>query len=510
MSIEARRLVAKLWHYWDVLRDDSVSTIDYIEQLTYLIFLKMAHERANRPLNPDPGLRHVAAHWQRLLDCEGDDLANAYEHTLAELATEPGVLGVIFRGAQNKILHPAKLKRLVVDFIRQECWTSTSMDVKGDAYEDLLATSAEDVKSEAGRHFTPRALISAIVDCIQPGPDDIVFDPACGTGGFLLGAYHYIHHHHGGALTPDQREGFAQGKISGVELADGPARLAAMNMLLHGIGHPNGPSLIDVRDALAQPHAGYPTVILTNPLFEERPSGTVVRDDGRADRADIAYQHHDVWTTTTNKQLNFVQHIAAALAMNGRAAVVVPDSVLFEGGAGETVRRRLLAEFDVHTLLRLPTGIFYADGVKANVLFFDKKPPRPDQPWTSALWVYDFRVSQNFTREQNPLRREHLDDFVASFRPGEPHDNRIETKWFSPFSYDELATRTKSDLDITWLQTPSPYDANGFVDPDAIVRKIVENLQATLAEFSSIAEAVAARPPSADPSEARGTEPPRY
>ncbi len=493
MSAESRRLVAKLWNYCDVLRDDGVSTIDYVEQLTYLLFLKMAHERANRRLNPDTALAHVANHWQALLDYDGETLEKEYRNTLDELSRETGTLGVIFRKAQNKIQDPAKLKKLVVDLIGREKWSASGVDVKGDAYEELLAKSAEDVKSGAGQYFTPRALITAMVDCLRPGPDDTVHDPACGTGGFLLAAYEHIQAHHGSELTPEQRRALGRSAITGTELVDGTARLAAMNMLLHGIGQPNGPSPIEVQDALARPSGLHPSVILANPPFGKKSSITVIADDGRTGRDDISYNRQDFWVTTTNKQLNFVQHIATALGMNGRAAVVVPDNVLFEGGAGETVRRRLLTQFDVHTLLRLPTGIFYAGGVKANVLFFDKREARPGRPWTSNLWVYDFRTGEHFTLKQNPLRREHLDDFVACYRPGEPRANRVETERFRPFSYAELTTRDKANLDITWLKDPSLDDTDSLLPPEVIAREIVEDLQAALAEFAAIADSLATR-----------------
>ena len=194
--------------------------------------------------------------------------------------------------------------------------------------------------------------------------------------------------------------------------------------------------------------SSYPSVVLANPPFGRKSSITVVVEDGRASREDIEYARQDFWVTTKNKQLNFVQHIASMLGIPGRAAVVVPDNVLFEGGAGETVRRRLLKQFDVHTLLRLPTGIFYAGGVKANVLFFDKKPGLPDACRTSTLWVYDFRTGQHFTLKQNRLTREHLDDFVKCYSPGEPRGTRTETERFKSFGYDELIAREKVNLDI--------------------------------------------------------------
>jgi type I restriction enzyme M protein len=486
---ETRRLVAKLWNYCDVLRDDGVSTIDYVEQLTFLLFLKMGHEQAGRKPFPDLALKPVGDAWQSLLDADGQDLEDEYNHVLREFGQGDNTLGVIFRKAQNRIQDPAKLKRLIVDLIDKEQWSSQGVDVKGDAYEELLARGAEDVKSGAGQYFTPRELIAAMVDCIQPAPDDTICDPACGTGGFLLAAHSYIERHHS-ALTPEQRDRLGGGGIRGVELVDGTARLAAMNMLLHGIGKPNGRSLIEVRDALAEAQHDHPSVVLANPPFGRKSSITVVVEDGGASREDIEYSRQDFWVTTKNKQLNFVQHIASMLGIPGRAAVVVPDNVLFEGGAGETIRRRLLRHFDVHTLLRLPTGIFYKPGVKANVLFFDKKAGLPGAHRTSALWVYDFRTGQHFTLKQNRLTREHLDDFVKCYRPGEPRGSRIETERFKPFSYDELIARDKVNLDITWLKDQSLEDADSLLPPDVIAREIVEDLTAALAEFTAISEAL--------------------
>ena len=491
-TAESRRLVSKLWHFCDVLRDDGVSTIDYVEQLTFLLFLKMADERAASRLNP---VRIVpdGLDWQALLAAKGSELELKYVQILTALGHQPGTLGVIFRKAQNKIQDPAKLRRLVVDLIDREKWSSTGVDVKGDAYEELLERSAEDIKSGAGQYFTPRALTTTMVECVRPGPTDTVVDPACGTGGFLLAAYQYIRDHHGAELTPEQRAHLATGAIRGVELVDGTARLAQMNLLLHGIGHSDGPQLVEVRDALAEIPSRHASVVLANPPFGRKSSITVVGQNGRANRDDVAYTRTDFWTTTTNKQLNFVQHIAALLAMNGRAAVVVPDNVLFEGGAGETIRRRLLRDFDVHTMLRLPTGIFYAGGVKANVLFFDRRPAA-EHPWTTRLWVYDFRTGQHFTLKQNPLRREHLQDFVDCYRPGEDRSERTETERFRVFDYYELVSRDKANLDISWLKDPSADDADDLLPPEVIAQEIVEDLQSALAEFTALADALSTRP----------------
>ncbi|MGQ0464313.1 MAG: N-6 DNA methylase [Sporichthyaceae bacterium] len=492
---DARRLVDKLWSYCNVLRDDGVSTIDYVEQLTYLLFLKMAHERATRRIEPERTVPDECS-WQRLLDADGDDLEVVYRQILVDLGRQPGTLGVVFRKAQNKIQDPAKLKRLVVDLIDREHWSSAGVDIKGDAYESLLAKGAEDVKSGAGQYFTPRPLIDAMVRCVRPTADDVVCDPACGTGGFLLQA-HAFAAQNAADLTPGQRAKLQDAYVRGVELVDGTARLAAMNLLLHGIGTPGGESLIDVRDALIAKDDQHYSVVLANPPFGRKSSVTMIGADGREQREDLEIVRDDFWVTTSNKQLNFVQHIKTILSINGRAAVVLPDNVLFEGGAGETVRRRLLKEFDVHTLLRLPTGIFYAGGVKANVLFFDKRPANPDRPWTERLWVYDFRTNQHFTLKQKQLRASDLDDFVECFAPDRPRSERVEGERFRSFGYDELLARDKVNLDIVWLRDESLSDADNLPAPEVIAREIVEDLQAALAEFAAIAEALersAARP----------------
>ena len=486
---DSRRLVDKLDSFRNLLRDDGVGVLDYIEQLTYLLFLKMAHERATRKLKPQQIVPQEYS-WQRLLDAEGVALEVEYTRILVGLAQQPGTLGVIFRKAQNRIQDPAKLKRLIVDLIDKEQWSASGTDLKGDAYEQLLAKGASDKGSGAGQYFTPRDLIQAIVDVIQPSADDSVIDPACGTGGFLLVAHDYASNH-AERLTPLQRDRLRDDFAHGTELVDGTARLAAMNLLLHGIGMPDGDSLIDVRDALiADPGERY-SVVLSNPPFGRKSSMTMVGADGRESKEDTEIERADFVTTTSNKQLNFLQHIMTILDINGRAAVVLPDNVLFEGGAGEVLRRKLLNDFDLHTILRLPTGIFYAQGVKANVLFFDKKPAS-ETPWTRKLWVYDLRTNQHFTLKQNPLRRTHLDEFVGSYLAGSPRDARTESERWKSFGYDELIARDKVNLDLTWLRDDSLDNLDSLPAPDVIAREIVEDLTAALAEFEAVAAALEA------------------
>ncbi|TMR03413.1 SAM-dependent DNA methyltransferase [Actinomadura soli] len=400
----------------------------------------------------------------------------------------------MFRKAQNRVQDPAKLKQLIVDLIDKENWSASGTDLKGDAYEQLLSRGASDKGSGAGQYFTPRDLIVGIVDVIRPTVVDTVVDPACGTGGFLLVAHEHAARA-ASSMTPVERDHLRDGFVTGYELVDGTARLAAMNLLLHGAGTANGDSLIEVKDALLADPGRRWSVVLSNPPFGKKSSLTMVGADGREVREDREIERPDFVVTTSNKQLNFLQHIMTILDINGRAAVVLPDNVLFEGGAGETLRRKLLADFDLHTVLRLPTGIFYAQGVKANVLFFDKKPAS-EQPWTKVLWVYDLRTNQHFTLKQNPLRRHHLDDFVACYKPGEDRSARVESERFKAFTYEELASRDKTNLDITWLRDESLEDMDNLPAPEVIAREIVEDLTAALTEFEAVASALEADSPS--------------
>lgn len=492
MSNHAQQIVQKLWSYCHVLRDDGLSYGDYVEQLTYLLFLKMAHERAEMQPGEAPAVPPEYA-WPTLAARDGDELEAHYRHTLEALGRRPGMLGVIFRKAQNRIQDPAKLKRLVSDLIGRETWTSMDADVKGEAYEGLLEKNAQDTKGGAGQYFTPRPLIQAVVECIQPRLGETICDPACGTGGFLLAAHDYLVRHNP-MRDRDENRHLRLDALRGVEITDGVARLCAMNLLLHGIGPTDAEGDPPVRtdDSLRADPGDRCEVILTNPPFGKKSSVRVVNEEGDEERQALTVVRDDFWASTSNKQLNFVQHVRTLLKVNGRAAVVVPDNVLFEGGAGETIRRKLLHECDVHTLLRLPTGIFYAQGVKANVLFFDKKPGSPD-PWTRRLWVYDLRTNQHFTLKTNPLRRADLDDFVACYKPGDREeraatwtDENPDGRWRS-FTYDELVARDKASLDIFWLRDEALEDSANLPDPDVIAAEIVEDLRAALEEFEQIA-----------------------
>jgi type I restriction enzyme M protein len=477
MNNESATIVQRLWNYCNVLRDDGVSYGDYVEQLTYLVFLKMADEQTKPPFNKDSKIP-AGFDWQSLSERDGDALEVHYRHMLETLAKESGMLGVIFRKSQNKIQDPAKLRRLI-ELINGETWLGLDIDVKGDIYEGLLQKNAEDTKSGAGQYFTPRPLIKAIVEVMKPEPGMTICDPACGTGGFLLAAHDYISHYD---IDKAQKQFLKLNTFKGWDIVDNVVRLCVMNLYLHGIGGDESP--IKTGDALILDPGDRFDMVLTNPPFGKKSSYTIVNGEGKADKNTQTYDRDDFWATTSNKQLNFLQHVKTLLKINGKAAIVVPDNVLFEGGAGETVRKKLLAETDVHTLLRLPTGVFYAQGVKANVLFFDRKQAS-EKPWTEKLWIYDLRTNQHFTLKTNPLNYDSVKDFIDCYNPENRHD-RTETEQFRAFDYDELMQRDKASLDIFWLKDESLEDSENLPDPDVLARDIAENLGAALEQFSTI------------------------
>ena len=476
-------LVSKVWNYAHVLRDEGVSYGDYVGQISFLLFLKMDEERTK--YLGEPSLIPKKWQWDTLRNKSGETLDAHYKDALVALSKKTDFVGTLFLKAESKINDPAKLQRLV-SLIDGETWMGINVDIKGTIYEGLLERNAGEVKSGAGQYFTPRALIQTIVEVVDPNPDETVCDPACGTGGFLLAAYEHMKE------KPEAQDRKKNLKLreegfQGYDIVPEVVRLCAMNLYLHGIGGANSP--VEQRDALLSDTGGRYNLVLTNPPFGKKQSYRIVNKEGEIESERQDYVREDFVVTTSNKQLNFLQHIMTVLKPGGTAAVVLPDNVLFEGGAGETLRRRLLRDFNFHTLLRLPTGIFYKQGVKANVLFFEKVAGG-ERIATDKLWVYDFRTNQNFTLRERPLKRADLKDFIANYGPRDKRNKRKEGERFRAFSYDDLIKRDKVNLDIFWLKDEGQVDPNSLPPPDEIAAEIVENLEAALEKFRKVAAAL--------------------
>ncbi|HUK99784.1 MAG TPA: class I SAM-dependent DNA methyltransferase [Nitrospirota bacterium] len=472
MNQKSNALVQKVWNYAHVLKDDGLAFMDYTEQITYLLFLKMAWEQPQVKANKIPS-RYT---WGALKNInENAKLLARYHQGLRKLSEQPGLMGLIFTKPQSKINDPAKL-RLLIQMIDSEDWSKLDVDVKGEVYEGLLSKNADDVRGGAGQYFTPRPVIRAIVEVMRPEPMMRISDPACGTGGFLLAAFEYLK-----SRTVNAKEAtyLRTRTLHGVDLVPNVARLCAMNLFLHGIGTDHKHPVITIRDSL-ESKSEQVDMVLTNPPFGKKSSFTIIGKGGRNQTDKISYQRQDFWATTSNKQLNFVQHVYSMLKEDGHAAVVVPDNVLFEGGAGEKIRRTLLQQSDVHTLLRLPTGIWYSPGVKANVIFFDKKPLSRTSA-TKEVWVYDLRSDQNFTLRGNPITSTDMADFIECYR-ADNRARRKETARFRRFKYSEIISRDKANLDIQWQQdtTSGPKASN----PRELMKEILEDLKEAMKAFA--------------------------
>jgi len=491
MNNQTSTIVQRVYNYCNVLRDDGVSYGDYIEQLTYLLFLKMDHENATL-LGKESAIPEKY-NWATLTSERGAELESHYNELLRKLGKGSGLVPVIFRKAQNRVSDPAKLQRLI-ELIDSETWIGMDMDIKGEIYEGLLEKNAQDVKSGAGQYFTPRELIKVVVAVMRPEPGMTICDPACGTGGFLLVAHDYISEHFK-PLDKAQWQHLRHKALHGWEIVDNTARLCVMNLYLHGIGANGGKSPIHVIDSLAADPGDRFEMILTNPPFGRKSSVTYVTEGGETRTEVQTIVRGDFWVSTSNKQLNFVQHVKTLLNIHGRAAVVVPDNVLFEGGAGETVRRRLLHECDVHTLIRLPTGIFYRPGVKTNILFFDRKPAS-ENPWTKELWIYDFRTNKHFTLIQKPLKHDDLDEFVACYNPENRHERQETWTEDNPggrwrrFTYEEIVSRDKASMDIFWLRDESLEESANLPAPEVLAEEIIAGLESALDQFRGVAESL--------------------
>lgn len=461
-------LTKKVWNLATTLSGQGVGYTDYVTQLTYLLFLKMDAE--NEKLFEETSSIPEGYRWSNLIELDGLDLIEQYEKTLKILSEQDNLIGTIFTKAQNKIDKPVYLKK-VISMIDEEQWLVMDGDVKGAIYEGILEKNGQDKKSGAGQYFTPRPLIQAMVDCIMPKIGETVCDPACGTGGFLLAAYDCMKQQ---SQDKDKRDFLNNKALHGVDNTPLVVTLASMNLYLHGIGTDRSP--IACEDSLEKEPDILVDVILANPPFGTRPAGSV----------DI--NRPDFYVETKNNQLNFLQHMMLMLKAGGRAAVVLPDNVLFEGGAGETIRKKLLSDFYLHTILRLPTGIFYAQGVKANVLFFVKGQPTKD------IWFYDYRTDVKHTLATNKLQRHHLDDFVACYTA----NPRVETynedtardgRW-RKYTVEDIMARDKTSLDITWIKAGGEEEQFTLEELMTNITTQASNISKAVAELQKLMDGI--------------------
>lgn len=462
-------IVAKLWNLCHVLRDDGITYHQYVSELTYLLFLKMAKETETEKQLPK-GYR-----WADLENKEGVDQLNFYRELLLHLGTKGSdrVLA-IFANATTALKVPKNLKKLV-DAIDDLDWYSAKTEGLGDLYEGLLEKNASEKKSGAGQYFTPRPLIDSMVHLVKPKAGELVQDPAAGTGGFLIAADRYIKDetHDLADLTSKQQDFQIRHAYQGVELVQDTHRLALMNLMLHDIEAPieMGDTMTPVGERLAGAD-----VILTNPPFGTKTGG------GQPTRDDFTYR-------TSNKQLNFVQHIYRNLKPGGRAAVVLPDNVLFEENTGADIRRDLMDKTDLHTILRLPTGIFYAQGVKTNVLFFTKGDKGKDKNNTKATWIYDMRANMPSFAKRTPFTREAFAEFEKAFG-SDPYGKSKrkdtgEEGRFRKFTREDIKARG-DNLDIAWLKDESAQDPDDLPEPGDIADDILEHLKVAMTEIEAL------------------------
>lgn len=460
-------LTKKVWTLATTLAGQGVGFTDYITQLTYLLFLKMDDE--NVKLFGDESAIPEGYRWGDLIDLDGLDLIEQYEKTLKELSEQSNLIGTIYTKAQNKIDKPVYLKK-VITMINEEQWLVMDGDVKGAIYESILEKNGQDKKSGAGQYFTPRSLISTMVEVARPQIGETVCDPACGTGGFLLAAYDYMKSQ---SSDKEKRDFLREHALHGYDNTALVVTLASMNLYLHGVGTSRSPILC--QDSLEKSPSVLVDVILANPPFGTRPAGSV------------EINREDFYVETKNNQLNFLQHMMVMLKNGGRAAVVLPDNVLFEGGAGEVIRKKLLTEFNLHTILRLPTGIFYAQGVKANVLFFSKGTATKD------IWFYDYRTGVKHTLATNPMQRHHLDDFVECYK-SDNLSSRTETydaetnpngRW-RKYSCDDILKRDKTSLDITWIKQTDDDNDYTLAELMSMIQEKSDNISRAVAELQKL------------------------
>ena len=450
-------LIKKVKDIANVMASAGVGFTDYLTQLTYILFLKMDDEKEELGLG---SFIPEGYKWKDIVDLSGDDLLEKYEEILKDLSEEDGLIGTIFNNATNKITRPVMLKE-VFKMVAAENWYMMEGDLKGALYERILEDNGQDKKSGAGQYFTPRALIQAIVEVVNPKIDETVADPCCGTGGFLLASYHHMKQQ---SMDIEKQEFLKNNALYGADITPLVVTLASMNLFLHDIGVDKSP--IELKDSLIETNDDLYQVVLTNPPFGTRPQGSVE-----------VYANRPEFVKTSDNQVNFLQHIMSIIKTGGRAGVVLPDSVLTDQGATAKVREKLLKDYNLHTILRLPTGIFYANGVKTNVLFFDKGEPTKD------IWVYDYRTGIKHTMATKPMTREHLQDFVDCYCSGHIEDRKPTCTEDNPNGRWKCVTedevKKSETLDFKWIDLEEKDERT--------IKEVLDDMQK---ESDGIAEAV--------------------
>jgi type I restriction enzyme M protein len=474
-------VVNKLWGFCHTLRHDGVDYGDYIEQLTYLLFLKMSHEKgidlSKIEYEENKKIVKLDCSWTPFTQKSGTELLDAFSQILRALSRQSGLLGDIFTQAMPRFTNPVNLKK-IINMIDEEDWSSMEVDVKGAAFEGLLEKSAAEGKKGAGQYFTPRVLIQSIVNVMEPDPrtskDYKICDPACGTSGFLMVAYEWLMEKSKGALDRKDVQRIKNQTYYGQELVPRPRRLALMNLFLHGL-EPQ----IYLGDSIYEPDRGERyDCILTNPPFGTKGANqSPVRDD--------------FTVSTSNKQLNFIQHVVTILKPGGRAAMVLPDNVLFADAAGDVIKY-LMEDCNVHTVLRLPNGTFtpYSQGVKANVIFFQKGVK------TENVWIYDCRTNiPGVTKKDRPLTSAMFEDFEKCY--GKDPNGQAKRKdlgeegRFRKFSYEQIQERD-FNLDISWLKDENLEDPNSLPEPQLLVADAITELGACVDELQLILDEIEA------------------
>ena len=464
-NLGAAALLKKVDGIANVMSSAGVGATDYLIQLTYILFLKMDFEKEELGLGSKIPEGYK---WKDFCSLNGEDLVEKYEEILKELSKQDGIIGTIFTKAANKIDRPSYLKK-VIDMVGEHNWYMMEGDFKGALYESILEKNGLDKKSGAGQYFTPRPLINAIVDCVNPKIGETVADPACGTAGFLLCAYEHMKNEN---RDVEKQKFLKNHTFFGADNTSLVVTMASMNLYLHDIGVNKSPiicqdSLIDKSDLMFD-------VILANPPFGTRPQGS----------ADVSANRPEFEKTSDN-QVNFLQHIMSIVKTGGRVGVVLPDSVLADSGATARVRKKLLEEFNLHTILRLPTGIFYAQGVKTNVLFFEKGKSTKD------IWFYDYRTGIKHTLVQNPLKRSDLDDFVDCYCVGHLEDRKETYSKDNPngrwrkFSLSDIENESFK-LDLKWIQEEDDLDALSLEELLAMIKEKSQNISSAVSELEEL------------------------